>query len=83
MSRFLKITNYLLNTNDIHKIIITPNKYTILIVSKQLNGYNFNMFGMGFGNLFSYTSEIEICKTKHSIDYTIISNWLNSIKNEI
>ncbi len=35
MSKFLKLTNFVLNTNDIHKIIIQPNKYCIHIASKK------------------------------------------------
>lgn len=31
MSRFLRLTNFLLNTNDIHQIVIQPNKYYIMI----------------------------------------------------
>jgi hypothetical protein len=77
MTKFLKITHYLLNTNDIHKIVISHNKYIIHIVNKQIGGYNWNVWGIGFGNISSYTSEIEICKNKHSIDYKIISDWLN------
>jgi hypothetical protein len=40
MSKFLKLTNILFNTNDIHKIVIIPNKYYIHIVNKQIRGFN-------------------------------------------
>ena len=77
MSKFIKLTNFLLNTNDIHKIVIQPNKYYIHIVGKKIVGFN---WGIGLGNISSYTSEIEVCETKHSIDYKIVSNWIR--KNE-
>lgn len=35
MSKFLKLTNFILNTNDIHRIVIHPNKYLIHIVSRK------------------------------------------------
>ena len=80
MSKFIKLTNYLLNTNDIHKIVIQPNKYYIHIVSKKIDGFNWNIGYFGLGNISSYTYEVEVCKTKHSIDYEIVSDWIR--KNE-
>jgi hypothetical protein len=38
MSKFIKLTNFLLNTNDIHKIVIQPNKY--YIVDKKIDCFN-------------------------------------------
>ena len=76
MSKFIKLTNLLLNTNDIHKILIHPNKYFIHIVSKKIKGFSWSIYGFGLGNIYSYTSEIEICKEKHSIDYKIVSHWI-------
>jgi hypothetical protein len=80
MSKFIKLTNFLLNTNDIHKIVILPNKYYIYIVSKKIDGFNWGIGAFGLGNISSYTSEIEVCETKHSIDYKIVSDWIS--KNE-
>lgn len=62
MSRFIKFTNFLLNTNDIHKILITPNKYFIQIAGKKKDGF--------------LTETIEVCEKNHSIDYKILSNWI-------
>ena len=80
MSKFIKLTNFLLNTNDIHKIVIQPNKYYIHIVSKKIDGFNWGIHGFGVGNISSYTSEIEVCEIKHSTDYKIVSDWIS--KNE-
>ena len=76
MSKFIKLTNFLLNANDIHKIVIQPNKYYIHIVSKKLDGFNWSIGGFGLGYISSHTSEIEVCETKHSIDYKIVSDWI-------
>ena len=76
MSKFMKLTNFLLNANDIHKIVINPNKYIIHIVGKKVDGFFWNIGGFGIGNISSYISEIEVCETKHSTDYKIVSDWI-------
>ena len=77
MSKFIKLTNILFNTNDIHKIIIKQNKYHIHIISKKINGFycNFNVIGSGY--ISSYTEEIEVCKIENSDDYKKVSNWIS------
>jgi len=77
MSKFIKLTNFLINTNDIHKIVIQPNKYCIHIVSKKLDGFNWGIGGFGIGYIYSYTSEVEVCETKHSTDYKIVTDWID------
>ena len=77
MSKFLKLTNCLYNANDIHKIIIHPNKYCIHIVSKKMDGFNWGIGGFGLGNISSYTSEIEVCETNHATDYKIVTDWID------
>ena len=80
MSKFLKLTNLLLNTNDIHKIVIQPNKYYIHIVSKKIDGFNWGVGWFGLGNISSYAYDIEVCEIKASTDYKIVSDWIS--KNE-
>ena len=80
MSKFIKFTKFVLNTNDIHKIVIQPNKYYIHIVSKKIDGLYCGIYGFGVGNISSYTSEIEVCETKHSTDYKIVSDWISKIE---
>ena len=53
------------------------NKYNFHIVTKELSSSGWNIFGLGFGNMSSYTSEIELCETKHSTDYKILSHWID------
>jgi hypothetical protein len=77
MSKFLKLTNFILNTNDIHKILIQPNKYCIHIVIKKMDGFNWAIGGFGLGNISSYTYEIEVCANNHSTDYKIVTNWID------
>jgi len=77
MSKFIKLTNFLINTNDIHKIVIQPNKYYIHIVSKKIDGFNWGVGSFGLGNISSYTSEIEVSETQHPNDYKIVSDWIS------
>jgi len=77
MSKFLKLTNFILNTNDIHRIVIQPNKYLIYVVGKKMDGFNWGIGGFGIGSISSYTFEIEVCKTNHSTDYKIVSDWID------
>lgn len=77
MSKFIKLTNMIFNTNDIHKIIIEPNKYYIYIINKEVSGFNWNFGIVGSGYINSSTSYIEVCKIKHNDDYKIVSNWIS------
>ena len=80
MWKFIKLTNFLLNANDIHKIVIQPNKYYIHIVSKKMDGFSWGIGGFSLGNISSYTSEIEVCETKHSTDYKIVTDWISKFE---
>jgi hypothetical protein len=78
MSKFIKLTNIIINTNRIHAINIKPNKYYIHLVSNRLDGFKWDIGVFGLGSITSYNSEIEVCETKHSTDYKIISDWINN-----
>jgi hypothetical protein len=77
MSMFIKFSNYLLNTNDIHKIVIAPNKYYVYVFSKKINGHAYFFGGSGGSHISSYNDEIEVCESKHSTDYKILSDWID------
>jgi hypothetical protein len=77
MSKFLKLTNFLLNINDIHKIVIKPNKFYIHIVTRNIDGFNWIIGSFGLGKLSSQTYEIEVCETNHPTDYKILSDWIS------
>ena len=79
MSRFIKLTKYIINCNDIHKITIDSNKYTMHMVSKKIDGFDWKVGGFGLGNISSQTYEIEITKNQNNIDYEIITEWINKI----
>jgi hypothetical protein len=76
MSKFIKLTNYMINTNYIHHIVIKPNKYNIHVMSNKFDGLQWRVWASGNGNIYSYNSEFEICKTKNANDYKIVSDWI-------
>jgi hypothetical protein len=78
MSKFIKLTNLIINTNNIHAIIRKPDKFTIQIVSKSFDGFSWSIAGFGWGNISSFTSDIEVYKNEHSIDYKIVSDWIDN-----
>ncbi len=74
MPNFIKFTSLILNINYIQSIIIKPNKYYINIVINKFE--ESKLFATG--NVVSYNSKIEVCETKNSIDYKILSDWINN-----
>ena len=78
MSKFIKLTNLIININYIHSIGIKPNKYYIYVMSNKFDGSKWSVAGFGIGTISSYNSEIEVCESKHSNDYKIVSNWINN-----
>ena len=80
MTRFIKLTNMILNTKYINKINIKPNLYCIQFIDKKIQGGGFLVAGFGFGNISSFDTyeEIEVCATKHAVDYKILSDWINT-----
>jgi hypothetical protein len=76
----MKLSKLILNTNDIQKIVIQPNKYYIHIAHRKIDGFGWSIGGFGIGTISSHTSEIELCKTKDSIDYKIVFDWISKIE---
>ena len=77
MSKFLKLTNWIININYIHSIKIKPNKYFINVVSNTFDGLAFSIIGFGICDIGSREYVIEVCENNNSIDYKIVSNWID------
>ena len=77
MSKFLKLTHFIINTNHIHSIVKKPNKYLIQFMTNKLDGSTWHLWGSGFGSISSYNVEMEICETLHSSDYKIVTDWID------
>jgi hypothetical protein len=76
MSKFIKLTNLIINTNYIQSIVIKPNKYYINVAINKFDGSQWSVTGFGMGTISSYNNEIEVCETKHSSDYKILNDWI-------
>ena len=78
MSKFIKLTNFIINVNYIQSIVIKPNKYYINVASNKIDGSNWSSPVFGMGTVSSHNSEIEVCETEHSNDYKIVSDWIDN-----
>ena len=67
----------LLNTNDIHKIMINQNKYVIHIESKKFEGMMDFIIPFGRARQLSNVEELEVCETKDPTDYKMVSEWID------
>lgn len=75
MTRFLKLTKLIINKNAIHHIVMTnEDKCIIHLIPNKIDGYSL----WGTGRFSSYDITIEVCKTKHSTDYKIVTDWINN-----
>ena len=77
MSRFLRLTNLLVNVNQIRLIEIKPDKYKSRLISSDLNGFIMR----GSGSINTDSTNIDVCKKEHIKDYTIVSDWLLAEKH--
>ena len=76
MTRFLKLTQLVINTSKIGTIEKKQNKYYVhMLEGTSLSGFLF----FGSGIFESKYCTIEICKQQHSIDYKIMEDWINQI----
>lgn len=76
MTKFIKLTDIIINTLHIINIDILPTKYTIFMSNNYLSG----LFVLGSGSIDSLNNKIDICKNKHPCDYQIMKEWINQIK---
>lgn len=77
MSKFIKLTNLIININYIQSIVVKPNKYYIHVVSNKFDGTNWTSPVFGIGTVSSHNYEIEVCENEHSNDYKKISDWID------
>jgi hypothetical protein len=74
MSRFLKLTNKIINTRYIETIDITPKMYKISFALKKYEGYI--LFASGGIDITEH--EIEISEEKEPVDYAAVTEWIKS-----
>lgn len=76
MTRFIKLSNMILNTHNIQKIIIHPNKFHIHLIGKYSDMFGLLICGSGFITDTPKETEIVVCQTENPANYRIISDWI-------
>ena len=72
MSRFIKLSKCVINTQLIRYINVLPAKYEINFIASKFDGF----WVFGSGNITSYDSRITICKKEDPDDFNYVSNWI-------
>lgn len=78
MSRFLRLTDCILNTHHISRILILPNKYKILLTNHGTDGFLIGGSGVCKGAM----DTLMICGEKQPTDYKHVSDWIHSLPTE-
>ena len=77
MSRFIRLTHFLINVNQIRKIDINPNEYKIHLIPSELSGFML----LGSGTFQSAAERYTISQKDHETDYKIVSDWILAEKS--
>lgn len=75
MVNFLKLKNMILNTNNINKVLIFPDKYLIYTRNSNIQG----LFICGSGVFDAVDKELIVCKDKNPEDYINVLEWVKKI----
>lgn len=75
MTRFIKLTNIVVNTAEIISIKTYQNKYCLHMTNNILNGW----LVYGSGLFRANDNVIEICKNENPRDYQIMEKWINQL----
>lgn len=77
-SRFLRLTSFLLNINQIRKIDINPGVYKIHLIPTELSGFTL----LGSGTFQSSSERYTVSEKDNLIDYKIITEWIDNDRNK-
>ena len=75
MSRFIKLSQCVLNTTYISHIIINPSNFQIKMTIYDLNGYLL----LGTGGLTNNNYILDIDEKTNPGDYQIVNKWIGQI----
>lgn len=77
-SRFLRLTSFLLNVNQIRRIDINPGVYKIHLIPSEFSGFSL----VGSGTFQSSAETYTATEKDNIIDYKLISDWIENDKNK-
>jgi hypothetical protein len=75
--RFLRLTNFLINVNQIRRIDISPGIYKIHLIPSELSGFTL----VGCGSFQSSAETYTATEKDNSTDYKIITEWIKNNEN--
>ena len=73
MSRFLKLSKCVINTQLIRDVLIEPAKYEFKLMSVTLSG----TWIMGSGGISTDNSQVTICEKESPADFKSVTDWIN------
>ena len=76
-SRFLRLTSFLINVNQIRRIDINPGAYKMHLIPSEFSGFTL----VGSGSFQSSAETYTATEKDNSTDYKIISDWINNNEN--
>lgn len=76
-SRFLRLTNFLVNVNQIRRIDILTGAYKLHLIPSELSGFTL----VGSGSFQSSAEIFTVSEKDHILDYKIITDWINNNGN--
>jgi hypothetical protein len=76
-SRFLRLTSFLINVNQIRRIDINPGVYKIHLIPSEFSGFTL----VGSGAFQSSAETYTATEKDNIIDYKLISDWIDNDKN--
>jgi hypothetical protein len=74
MSKFIKLTDLIINKNFIHHIDLKKDKIIVHLMTNKTNGF----FIFGMGSTSSHHTKFEICKINDPNDYNIFTDWIDN-----
>ncbi len=75
MSRFIKLTNFIINTNNISYIQIKPSVFKIKLTVPDIDGLLF----MGSGSISTSHFHLTVDEKESPNDYQKIKKWIDEI----
>lgn len=79
MTRFIKLTNSLINISYITKVVSYEKTHLLYLNNIDIRGF----FCITIGSLNSNTEYIAVNKDTEPKDYQIVSEWIAKINNDI
>ena len=76
-SRFLRLTKFLINVNQIRRIDINPGVYKIHLIPTELSGFTL----VGSGTFQSSAETYTVIEKDNTIDYKLIDEWIKNNEN--